>query len=342
MTEPWFRFKGFVDRFTLDRVIRCHAFEVDDPEPRTASATELLPTLLGDYWFASRVYVPSAALVRLLGEFGVGADATRAALSRLARSGRLEGVRDGRRTAYRLAPALLDAALSLGRRLMRFGAEPTPWDGAWTCVAFSVPEADGHLRPRLRGRLRSLGMGALFDGLWITPHAPLVALDRALDETGVTGAVVFRATEVPRPAGIALVDAWDLAALRRRYDELVAVVDRLAARLAPGDGPAGSAGEGRAHGAAGAPLGPAEALVARTDLMRRWRALAMSDPRLPDALLPDDWPLATARAGFVAAYDALGPLAEDRVRALVGDDHPRHHRVADIADGAALTAGRSS
>lgn len=172
-------------------------------------------------------------------------------------------------------------------------------------------------------------MGALFDGLWITPHAPLAAVERALDETGVAGAVVFRATEVPRPAGGALVDAWDLAALRRRYDALIAVADGLAGDQAGSDAEGG--GEAERGSRADVPS-PTEALLACTDLMARWRALAMSDPRLPDVLLPDDWPLARARAGFVAAYDALGPLAEQRVRALVGDDHPRHHRVADITD----------
>jgi phenylacetic acid degradation operon negative regulatory protein len=286
------------------------------------TATELLPTVLGDYWFHSRSYIPSAALVRLLGEFGVGADATRAALSRLTRHGRLEGTRQGRRTAYRLAPALVAAAEAQGRRLMRFAAEPIPWDGRWTCVAFSVPEADGPRRPRLRRRLRALGLGALFDGLWITPHAPLEALDATLADLGVADVAVLRATEVPRPAGVALVDAWDLAALRSRYDEVVGLSAGVAARLDAGAVP------------------PGEALVARTELMRRWRALAMSDPGLPDALLPADWPRPAARAGFVAAYDALGPLAEERVRELAGDgpagaaDAPRHHRVAEIASPA--------
>jgi phenylacetic acid degradation operon negative regulatory protein len=293
---------------------------------RTATASELLPTLMGDYWFRSRAHIPSAALVRLLAEFGVRADATRAALSRLSRRGRLEGVRDGRRTAYRLAPALVDVAVVQGRRLMRFGADPIEWDGVWTCVAFSVPESDGHRRPQLRKRLRALGLGALFDGLWITPHAPLDALDRHLAELGITEATVLRATEVPRPAGVAMVDAWDLRTLRRRYDEVVRLADRIVARL----------DDGR--------IAASEALVARTELMGRWRALALSDPRLPDELLPDDWPCRPARARFEAAYDGLGPLAETRVRELVAlvtpdldagddgrDDGPRHHRVRDIA-----------
>lgn len=294
----------------------------DDGPRRGASAVELLPTLMGDYWFHSRGHIPSAALVRLLAEFGVRPDATRAALSRLARAGRLEGVRQGRNTAYRLAPALAEAAEAQGRRLMRFGAEPVGWDGSWTVVAFSVPEPEAHLRPQLRKRLRALGLGALFDGLWITPHAPLEALDRCLGDLGIVGAAVLRATEVPRPAGVRLVDAWDLAGLRDRYDEVSALVDDITARLDGGG------------------LGPADALVARTELMRRWRGLAVADPRLPDELLPPDWPCRPVRARFARAYDDLGPVAEQRVLELVGDtggdpaDAPRHHRVADIAAGA--------
>ncbi|HEY8547729.1 MAG TPA: PaaX family transcriptional regulator C-terminal domain-containing protein, partial [Acidimicrobiales bacterium] len=201
------------------------------------------------------------------------------------------------------------------------------WDGVWTCVAFSVPESDGHRRPRLRKRLRALGLGALFDGLWITPHAPLDAIDRALRELEITEATVLRATEVPRPAGVAMVDAWDLRSLRRRYDDVVALADRIVDRLDRGQ------------------VTTTEALVARTELMRRWRAIALADPRLPDELLPDDWPCRPARARFEVAYDGLGPLAEARVRELVGlvtaglddeesndpDGGPRHHTVRDLA-----------
>lgn len=308
----------------------CHPSTVPGPstreDARPPSASELLPTVLGDYWFRSREHVSSAVLVRVLVELGVRPDATRAALSRLARRGLLEGRRTGRRTAYRLAPALADAAARQGRRLLAFGAEAVPWDGTWTCVAFSVPDADGHLRARLRARLRALGLGPLYDGLWITPHAPLPALDRCLADLGVPSVTVLRATEVDRPTGTAMVDAWDLVALRRRYDTLTERASSVPTQV----------DEGAAT--------PAEALVVRTDLMRRWRAAVMADPALPDALLPDDWPLGPARRAFVAAYDALGPLAEERVRLLVAEtgavlaEGPRHHRVADILADVAASA----
>lgn len=286
--------------------------------PQPASAGQLLVTVLGDYWYGTTEHIPSAALVAIMAEFGVSEDAVRAALSRLCRDGRLERVKDGRRTAYRLSADARATADRRGRRLARYGAEAVTWDGMWTCVAFSVPEADRNLRSSFRNRLRSLGMGPLFDGIWISPHPILDALDTALDHLGIRSAAVLRATEIPREGGVAAVGAWDLRSLRAGFDDITAVLDAVQSRV---DGGA---------------LGVAEALIVRTDLMARWRMLARSDPRLPDALLPDDWPLAAARTRFVAVYDALGPLSELRVRHLVGvapsdAGGPRHHRLTEEA-----------
>lgn len=276
------------------------------------SAAQLLLTVLGDYWYDSTEHIASAALVAVLAEFGVGEDAARAALSRLCRESRLERVRDGRRTAYRLAAASRDAARARGRALVRFGAEPVEWDGTWTCVAFSVPEADRRRRPALRARLRSLGMAPLFDGLWISPRPLADRIGEALDELGVAGAAVLRATEVPGASGADLAGAWDLGPVRRRLDDIDARIATVAGRVAGGT------------------VGPREALVARTDLMARWRAVAAAHPPLPDRLLPPDWPLRAVRSRLGEVYDALGPLAELRLRHLAGvaptdRGGPRHH-----------------
>jgi phenylacetic acid degradation operon negative regulatory protein len=288
-------------------------------EPTAERTSQLLTTLLGDYWFTAGArgdHIPSAALAAVLAEFGVGAEATRAALSRSSRRGRLEGARTGRTTAYRLAPAVRDRALVLSRRLMGFGAEPVAWDGMWTCVAFSVPESDRPRRLALRRRLRALGFGALFDGLWISPRAPVDEVDAALRELDIADAAVLRVTEVPRDGGADLLSAWDLDTLRERYDAFVALLGRVAPRLAAGE------------------IGSAEALITRTEVLAAWRDLVAADPALPDELLPDDWPLPAARRAFVAVYDDLGPLAEARVRQLIAPHPatptPHHHQVADI------------
>jgi phenylacetic acid degradation operon negative regulatory protein len=281
------------------------------------AAGRLLVALLGDYWYDSTAFIPSSALVDLTSEFGVSEAATRAALSRLSRRGGLEGTRSGRTTAYRLAPDLVDLAHRAGRALMRFGAEPTSWDGRWTCVAVSLRGVDGRRRNVAR-RLRRLGMGMLFDDLWITPHPSVDPVLRAVADLEPGAVVVFRAAEVAVPEATDLLSAWDLDALRAVHEALIASVDHLRERLDRGA------------------MGPAEALIARTDLTVRWRELVSSDPRLPDELLPDDWPRSRARRCFVEGYDALGPLAELRVAHLVGErvgpeGRPRHHRVDDIA-----------
>ena len=105
--------------------------------------------------------------------------------------------------------------------------------------------------------------------------------------------------------------AWDLDGLRDGYTALVGDLDRIGDRVADGA------------------MGSAEALVVRTRLAARWIVLAGRDPRLPDALLPADWPLREARRRYVAVYDALGPLSELPRAAARG--HPRRGRGAHPA-----------
>jgi phenylacetic acid degradation operon negative regulatory protein len=280
------------------------------------AAGRLIVTLMGDYWYASSGFVASSALVDLATEFGMTEAAARAALSRLSRDGGLERMRSGRTTAYRLSPARVDAAQRAGRELMQFAAAPIAWDGQWTCVVVSAPGADGRRRA-VRRRLRRLGLGALSDEVWITPRPLVGPIRRAVAGLEDGEVAVFRATEVEVPHGADLTAAWDISGLREGYEALAAALEPMQRRIDDGS------------------MGAAEALLARTDLLDRWRDLVSIDPRLPDELLPDDWPRDAVRQAFVRAYDALGPLAELRVRQLVGErvgpgDEPCHHRVADI------------
>jgi phenylacetic acid degradation operon negative regulatory protein len=280
------------------------------------AAGRLIVTLMGDYWYANSGFIASSALVDLVTAFGMTEAAARAALSRLSRDGVLERTRSGRTTAYRLSPARAEGAERAGRELMQFAAAPTAWDGQWTCVVVSAPGADGRRRA-VRRRLRRLGLGALSDEVWITPRPLVGPIRRAVAGLEDGEVAVFRATEVEVPHGADLTAAWDIAGLRAGYDALAAALEPMERRIDDGS------------------MGAAEALLARTGLLDRWRDLVSVDPRLPDELLPDDWPRDAVRRAFVRAYDALGPLAELRVRQVVGErvgpgGQPCHHRVADI------------
>lgn len=272
------------------------------PRSQAGSAPQhLLLTLLGDYFSDVADSIPSAALVALLSEFGVTNAGARAALSRVARRGLLVQAKRGRNTYYRLSPGTAAMLQTITRRAFEFGAAVEPWTGQWTVVAFSVPEDRRQTRPALRGRLRALGYAPLYDGVWVSPRPPSEDLDRVLGELEIEASSVFVAGLWDRVGGTDPLAAFDLDGLRRVYDSFVGEFGDLHRRVGRGG------------------IGSAESLVARTTVMDRWRRMAELDPALPDVLLPGDWPRDRARTLFVEIHDALGELAELRVRQIVSD-----------------------
>ena len=270
-----------------------------------AQPQHLLITLLGDYWYGRREHLPSAALVRLLAEFGVTPVGARAALSRLARRGLLESSRVGRRTYYGLTERAAAVIAEGARRIYSFGTGARSWSGQWTVAAFSIPEEQRDVRHALRSRLRWLGFAPLYDGVWVTPGDEAAAATAVLKELEITSATVLTAVLAPgSPLDGDPLAAWDLDGLRRSYREFVAKYGPLLRRIGAGE------------------VGASEALVARTEIMNEWRNFPNLDPELPPGLLPRPWPRAEARRIFVEVYNGLGPLAQVRVRQVLAEQSP--------------------
>jgi phenylacetic acid degradation operon negative regulatory protein len=269
-----------------------------------ANPQHLIITLLGDYWFGRREHLPSAGLVALAGEFDITSTSARAALSRLARRGLLDSSKSGRHTFYALtarAERVLDEGLS---RIMSFGVVDRPWDGSWVVVIFSVPEEQRDLRHVLRTRLRWLGFGPLYDGVWVSPRAPGAEAAALLDDLGVASATVLSSRVVRALDGGDPLGAWDLDALRGEYEAFVAAFEPLLDRVLQGE------------------VGGAEALVARTRVMDAWRQFPGLDPELPEDALPGGWPRRDAQRIFARVYDALGPIAEVRFQQILAEHAP--------------------
>ncbi|MBB4683134.1 PaaX family transcriptional regulator [Amycolatopsis jiangsuensis] len=277
----------------------------------------LLTSLLGDYWYWRDEHIPSAALVRLLAEFGIGQENARAAMRRLAAKGLLTTSRAGRTTAYGIPPRTSDVIVSRTHRVLTFGATAPEWDGRWTVLVFSVPEQDRDVRNALRTRLRILGFAALYDGCWVSPHPMAGPARELVEELGIERATVLRAEEVP--GGCDPATAFDLSALARQYADFEQAYLPLRKRLAAGR------------------IGPAEALRARTELRVAWRGFPERDPDLPAVLLPAGWRRVEAQRLFLEVYDRLGPLAEQRFREVLAESSPAlaglaaHHDSARIA-----------
>jgi phenylacetic acid degradation operon negative regulatory protein len=269
---------------------------------RRSKAQHLLITILGDYWRGRPDHIPSAALVKIMKEVGVGAEATRSALSRLVRRGLLARSRHGRRTSYGLTRRALNLLEEGAQRIFGFGAQDRRWGGAWSIVAFSVAEKDRARRHRIRAGLRWLSFAPLYDAMWISPHAELDAAARLLDELGVKNATLFKAEVLARNGSRdGLIRAWNLDELRGRYESYIKrfrpVLDRLGKDA----------------------VREAEALVIRTEVMDAWRKFPKEDPDLPTEFLSADWPRREARQLFVELFNGLAPMAERHVRKIVAE-----------------------
>lgn len=279
--------------------------------PQYQNSQRLLTALLGDYWFWRREPLPSRVLVDLLAEFGLAEQAARAAIRRLAARDLVTVSKVGRTTFYGVPPKTEDLAMRRLIRIFLFGSGDRAWDGLWTFVMFSVPEEQRELRRILRTRLRALGLGPLYDGVWVSPWDLTEEACTSLSAVGVERATVSRArtTECDTLNGNP-VTAWELPDLAREYTSFVEDATQLRARIA----------EQRTT--------PADALIIRTKVMARWRSFLDIDPDLPAEVLPHPWPRDEARRNFVDIYDNLGPLAESRMREIINRHAPE---LADLA-----------
>lgn len=294
------------------------------PRRQTGSSPQgLAVTLLADYTLRTRAWLPSAAIAALLGESGVSHAGARAAISRLARRGVLEGSRQGRHSLYRLTDA---AAVSLsvgGRWVVASMTEAEDWDGHWTLVAFSLPQERSVQRRALRDQLRWLGYAPLYDGLWVSPHRLTHRAQDQLAQLTLGTVTVFRARqlELDALAGRDPLDAWDTGAIAGQYESFVRRWDPLLPRIRSGD------------------LRGAEAVRARTEVMDTYRRFPLIDPRLPARLLPAGWLREPAAKVFAGVYDGLAEAAQGHVRAVAagftGTPPPgvRAHTVADLLNG---------
>ncbi|WAP53572.1 PaaX family transcriptional regulator [Streptomyces sp. S465] len=263
-----------------------------------SSPQHLLVTLLGDYWIRHERDLPSAGLIDLLAEFGVTRPSARAALSRLLRRGLVEVRRAGRQTFYRLSDHAAERMAEGGRRIASFGLD-SDWDGRWTIVAFSIPEHRRESRHLLRSRLSWFGFAPLYDAVWVSATSTAADARAVLTSLDVSTATVFTAT-ADTTVDRSPLSAWDLERLAAVYTSFIDETRPLLEAVLAGT------------------VTPRQALIARTRLMDTYRRFPGTDPGLPSAHMPAGWPRDQARSLFTEVYNALGPLAESRVKQIMG------------------------
>ncbi|MGI5429229.1 PaaX family transcriptional regulator [Streptomyces sp. CA-179760] len=248
----------------------------------------LIVTLYGAYGRFVPGPVPVAELIRLLAAVGVDAPSVRSSVSRLKRRGLLVPARTDQGAAgYELSS---DARQLLDDGDRRIYATAPPEDEGWVLAVFSVPESERQKRHVLRSRLAGLGFGTAAPGVWIAPARLYEESRHTLQRLRLDGYVdFFRGGHLGfAPTAEAVTRWWDLAAIAKEHE---AFLDRHAPVLL--------GWEKRED------TPPEEAYRDYLLALDSWRHLPYTDPGLPSALLPRDWPGERSSAVFRGLHERL-------------------------------------
>jgi phenylacetic acid degradation operon negative regulatory protein len=215
----------------------------------------------------------------------------------MVRQGWLEPVRLAGGPGYALTPRATRRLDDAAERIYRHRVED--WDGQWHLVVIARV-ADRSARERLRNGLAYVGYAPLDDATWISPRRS-PELDSLLTTEQVR-AERFTARHDGDSLGL-IRRAWDLEGLARSYGLWLADAEQIVA-------------------AAGTEPADELAFAVRSRLVHEWRKFLFTDPGLPRALLPGDWPGDKAADFFAAESSRLLPAAGRYVDACLAEPNP--------------------
>ncbi len=265
------------------------------------SARALLMTIFGNNVLPRGGNMWTGTAVEALAALDVGEKTTRQALARTAADGWLRRERHGRKVRWAFTLEGRELFTRGAERIFSFGREVPEWHGSWLILFTSVPEARRELRHLLRTRLAWAGFGSPAPGVWLSfdlareAEAKDVLAQLGLDDQASSFVAQYGTIGDQRAVVAA---AWDVNALRARYDEFL---DEFAAT---------------------SPRSDEAAFVAHTRLVDRWRTFPFVDPGLPPGLLAEPWSGTRAAALF---HDRHGAW-RDRSQAWFDAVAERHDR----------------
>lgn len=236
-------------------------------------AAHFIVTVYGDIVEPRGGTLWMGTLIEVCAAHGISESLVRTAVSRLVASGRLLGERNGRRSFYRLTAAARREFAAAARVLFA----PVPAPSGWLLCFDPAWET------------RDPGWARLGDGVAIAPDRSDIArpdglLMRARTLSGEDDLPGFAAR------------CWSLEAIGEGYRAVLGRYAPLAETLGRGCRPDG-----------------ATALALRLRLVDEYRAVALSDPRLPNEALPANWPGHACRSLFIRLYLALAATSETYV-----------------------------
>ncbi|WNM33626.1 PaaX family transcriptional regulator C-terminal domain-containing protein [Streptomyces sp. Li-HN-5-11] len=268
-----------------------------DQAGAAARPQSLMLTFFGVHVLGRDIALSAGSLIDVLARAGITEEAVRSTLTRMVRRELLTRYRRGRKTYFGLTERAAAVLQDGHDRIWHTGAVNRDWDGTWTLVGFSLPEAWRRERHDLRSRLVWGGFGPLQNGLWVAPGT--------VDVAAVVGGLglqdhlrVFHSAMAgaPTDARTVLETAFDIHAIAKGYEEFLARW--------------GGSGTGAGDNSS-------DVVVRQLLLHSDWLDLVRRDPHLPASHLPHDWPAERAEELFhELAQRCEEPARQEAARVL--------------------------
>ncbi len=242
------------------------------------SARSILFTLFGDVFLNRMDAVPLSLATALLAHLDFRAEATRAALSRMAREGWFTTERHGRQSVYCLTMRGQDRLMDARERIYRQKDEP--WDGTFSILGTMMPSLPPNTRRNLIRELEWISWAPLGPYQWVTP------LVRQRETVEVLARYHLQTTSWQINGTLTTPDPvqwtahlYPIETIDKRYQEFIDDWSHFDENLSE-----------------------TQAFVYRIKLVHAWRKFLFIDPGLPQALVPSKFAREEARILFHHLY----------------------------------------
>lgn len=276
-------------------------FQRESPS-RTPS---LIATLFGDVVEAHGGEISLGSLIRLAIPLGANERLVRTSVYRLAQDDWISGIKQGRRSYYRLTDSARARVSQFDRRIYYFRTQK--WDGYWRLLFTGTQGIDAECRAELRRRLTWLGFGVIAPNVYGHPTASLEPVWKLFTELGIGDrVVVMKAANFDSLHGLGAREmarqCFKIGALESEYLQFIQQYSPLAAALESSEATGDS--------------DPERCFVLRIMLIHHYRRILLKNPDLPAPLLPEQWAGRQAQQLCAVIYRAIEASSEDYILSI--------------------------
>jgi len=268
-------------------------------------STSLIITVFGDVISCHGGVIWLGSLVKAMSLMGINERLVRTSVFRLVKEDWLCAKRVGRRSYYRFTTYGENEYQRAASRI--YGEPKTPWNGRWQLLLVRDIE-ESVIREKFRRSLQWQGFRLISPGVFAKPESGGISVMQTLEEFGVKDQVIpmeastFEGTSKNLLSSI-VAEHWHLKDVADRYKVFLRRFDEINSLL---DG--------------GITFSMADAFVVRVLLIHDLRRAILQDIRLPDEILPADWPGRAAEKLAANIYQKVGRESVDYIRSELEAD----------------------